>query len=107
MLKLNISKQLPLLNQSISTIHRLLKSGELNSVDLAKASLQRIKDTKVLNAFITTPEEFTLSQADASKQRFIAGLYREILFLMEMFIFYFGFRSSDWNFGRHSTFYKR
>lgn len=79
MLKLNISKQLPLLNQSISSVNRLLQNGELSSVDLAKACLQRIKDTSVLNAFITLPEDVALQQASASAERFSKGTVRFIL----------------------------
>lgn len=73
MLKLNISKQLPLLNQSITNINALLKSGEITSVDLVKATIQRIKDTKVLNAFITITEDQAIQQAQQSAQRFKNG----------------------------------
>ncbi|KAJ6223463.1 hypothetical protein RDWZM_002008 [Blomia tropicalis] len=79
MLKLNISKQLPLLNQSITNINALLKSGEITSVDLVKATIQRIKDTKVLNAFITITEDQAIQQAQQSAQRFKNEQYIGIL----------------------------
>ena len=84
LLKQNIAKQLPLLNQSISNVHNLLRKGEIVPLDLAQACLQRINDTKVLNAFITLPEELTLQQAKQSNQRFLNG----ILFLFILFIYF-------------------
>lgn len=73
MLKLNLTKQLPLLNQSISSVHRLLQNGELTAVELVEATLQRIKSTAALNAFITVPEEVARQQALLSAQRFSKG----------------------------------
>ena len=76
MLKLNIPKQLPLLNQSIINVHRLLQNGEITSVDLAKACLQRINDTRVLNAFVSIDDQLSLQQASHSEQRFKNGLLK-------------------------------
>ena len=70
MLRLNTSKHLPLLNQSIQNVHKLLQIGDITPVDLYNACLERIYQTKILNAFITVTEDCVLKQAQQSKQRY-------------------------------------
>lgn len=71
--KITKEQSLPLLNQSIGSVHRLLLSGQLSPVELLEATLERIRQTAALNAFITVPEEVARRQARHSAERFAKG----------------------------------
>ena len=63
--------------RSISDVAALLNAGEVNSVDLTKATLQRIDEKdSALNAFITVTKELALKQAEQADVEIRSGRSR-------------------------------
>ncbi len=75
-ISLKESKSVPLLNQSISVINKMLIKGELSANELCEMCLKRIEKTKQLNAFITITKEKAIKQSFESDKRFKSGQYR-------------------------------
>ena len=73
MYKLNLNNNLPLLNRSIAEIHQLFRTGQLSPLDLFEQCRQRIRDTKILNAFITSTDDFGFDQSTKSTERYRQG----------------------------------
>lgn len=61
------------LNLSIFQIKDQLNKGEISSVELTKLTLERIKETKDLNALITVDESVSLSQAEMADKMLKSG----------------------------------
>lgn len=62
-----------LLNMSLIQASKLLKSGEITSEQLTKQALQKINNTKHLNALISVDENIALSQARLADERLKKG----------------------------------
>jgi hypothetical protein len=58
-----------LLNETITSIGQKLRDREVSSSSLTKLSLKRIRDTKVLNAFITVTEAEAIKSSLESDAR--------------------------------------
>ena len=73
MLKVNLDNSWPLLNRSINEIHHLFRTRQLSPSDLFEACRQRIRDTKMLNSFITCTDDLGLDQSSKSNERYLQG----------------------------------
>ncbi len=60
-------------NKTIAELAKGLRSGEFSSVELTSAFLDRIKQHKVLNAYVTVTEDLALQQAKAADARLATG----------------------------------
>ncbi|MCX7094852.1 MAG: Asp-tRNA(Asn)/Glu-tRNA(Gln) amidotransferase subunit GatA [Methylobacter sp.] len=60
-------------NKTIAELAKGLRSGEFSSVELTSAFLDRIKQHKVLNAYVTVTEDRALQQAKAADARLATG----------------------------------
>lgn len=59
----------------ISDIHKRLINCSITCVQLTETCLQRIRDTKELNSYITVCEKEALNAAKKADQRIKEGLY--------------------------------
>lgn len=69
----SVSQKLPLLNQSIANITKLLREGTISSKYLCQLCLKRIETTKKLNAFITVNDNLAIQQSTDADKRFEKG----------------------------------